>query len=145
MTDLELALLNQYVEFLAWLLPASQTFPFHQRQQVTLRLLAAALDLHEHLEAADQAHGYNRLLLLRKAELDLGSVRLYLRLVEKLGWLLPGQYLYAVSVLHVVGNMLATWLKQTTGSSTGQAAVPPQGLGHETNKGAKQIWPTTKS
>ncbi len=117
MTHNEQIILNDTVDFITWLLPASHNFPRAHRQTVTLRLLGAALDLHEHLEAASLASGSARLILLNQAEQDLGKVRLYLRMAEKLGWLPPGEYLVAVNWLASIAHQRSAWATLTHSSS----------------------------
>ena len=117
MGEAELAILNLTVDFIAWLLPTSSQFPHAHRQTVTLHLLAAALDLHERLEAASAAQGSARLAILGLVVNDLGKVRLYLRMAEKLKWLAPGEYLKTVRLLAEIDCQLRAWIKITRVSS----------------------------
>lgn len=93
-------------DFLTWLLPATNKFPRAQRHTATLRLLNAAFDLRERLEAANVAAGAARQALLRQADLDLGRVRTYLRLAVKWDWLTAGQYLHAAEKVAEIGRLL---------------------------------------
>lgn len=126
MSENELAIINLSLDFLSWLLPVSQNFPVLHRQTITLNLLGAALDLHEHMEAASQAFGSARLILLSQVETDLGKIRLYLRMTEKMSWLPAGEYLKAVQKLAEVNLHLRTWSKHTqVGAGIGGQFIGP--------------------
>jgi len=109
----EMPIFTRTFDFLTWLLPASNRFPRAHRFTVTQRLLDAAFDLREHLEAANHQQGLSRLNLLRQADQDLGRVRLYLRLAAHWNWLTPGQYEHAAGMLAEIGRLLGGWLKVT--------------------------------
>jgi hypothetical protein len=111
----EMPIFTRTFDFLTWLLPVTNNFPRAQRQSVTQRLLSAAFDLRERLEAANIASGAARLTLLRQADLDLGRVRLYLRLAIKWEWLKPGQYQHAARMVSEIGRLLGGWIKVTQG------------------------------
>lgn len=49
----EMPLFTRTFDFITWLLPVTNNFPKAHRHTVTKRLLDAALDLHEHIEAAN--------------------------------------------------------------------------------------------
>ncbi len=51
----EMPIFTRTFDFLTWLLPITEHFPRAQRFAVTQRLLNAAFDLREHLEAANAA------------------------------------------------------------------------------------------
>ena len=110
----EMVIFTRTFDLLTWLLPATNHFPRAHRQTATLRLLNAAFDLRERLEAANGSRGTARLALLRQADLDLGRVRLYLRLAVKWNWLTPGQYQHAAAMLTEIGCLLGGWLKAST-------------------------------
>ena len=83
MPSQEMPIFVRTFDFLSWLLPETNRFPRAQRLSATQRLLNAAFDLREHLEAANRNQGASRLELLRQADADLDRVRLYLRLAVK--------------------------------------------------------------
>ncbi|HEY9076215.1 MAG TPA: diversity-generating retroelement protein Avd [Anaerolineaceae bacterium] len=93
-------------DFLTWLLPATNHFPRAHRFTLTQRLLNAAFDLREHLEAANHRMGADRLALLKQADADLDRVRLYLRLAAGWGWLNPGQYQHVAGMVAEIGRLL---------------------------------------
>lgn len=98
-------------DFLTWLLPVTNHFPRAHRHTFTQRLLTAAFDLRERLEAANAVNGAARLALLRQADLDLGRVRLYLRLAVRWDWLSAGQYRHAAEMVAEIGRLLGGWIR----------------------------------
>jgi hypothetical protein len=94
MAQNEMPIFTRTFDFLIWLLPVSNHFPRAHRFTFTNRLLNAAFDLREHLEAANSVSGINRRALLDQADLDLNRVRTYLRLAARWDWLSSGQYLF---------------------------------------------------
>jgi hypothetical protein len=92
MAKQEMVVFTRCFDFLSWLLPATNGFPRAHRQTVTRRLLDAAFDVHEHIEAADHRQGAGRLERLDRADGALDRVRLYLRLCCRWQWLSEGQY-----------------------------------------------------
>jgi hypothetical protein len=105
-------------DFLTWLLPLSNHFPRAQRLTLTRRLLDAAFDLREHLEAANAVKGHPRLELLDQADLDLSRVRTYLRLAAGWSWITSGQYQHAAGMLAEIGRLLGGWKKATHSGSS---------------------------
>ncbi len=110
-------------DFLTWLLPVTDHFPRAQRFIFTRRLLDAAFDLREHLEAANAATGRARLALLDQADLDLNRVRTCLRLAASWQWLSEGQYGHAAGMVVEIGKLLGGWKKVSTAGSS----PPPNG------------------
>lgn len=113
MTTPEMPIFTRTFDFLAWLLPASNRFPRAHRFTLTQRLLNAAFDLREHLEAANARLGKERLAWLAQADADLDRVRLYLRLAAKLDWLTAGQYQHVAAMVAEIGRLLGGWKKAT--------------------------------
>jgi hypothetical protein len=64
----EMPIFTRTFDFLTWLLPITNHFPRAQRHTFTARLLNAAFDLREHLEAANACMGAERRKLLAQAE-----------------------------------------------------------------------------
>ncbi len=62
----EMPIFTRTFDFLTWLLPVTNRFPRAQRFTVTKRLLDAAFDLREYLEAAQRRRGRDRLRALRR-------------------------------------------------------------------------------
>ena len=98
-------------DFITWLLPVSEHFPRAHRHSFTERLLAAAFDLRERLEAAEHRMGRERLVQLHLADEALDRVRTYLRLAVRWQWLSPGQYRHAAGMVAEIGRLLGGWKK----------------------------------
>jgi hypothetical protein len=101
-------------DLLSWLLPVTNNFPRAHRFTVTSRLLNAAFDLRERLEAANLRRGRERQEQLLLADEALARLRLYLRLAARWGWLKAGQYEHAAGMVAEVGRLLGGWQKVTT-------------------------------
>ena len=109
----EMPIFTRTFDFLVWLLAMTNHFPRSQRFVVTKRLLDAALDLREHLEAAQHRRGNARLNALHRADESLSKVRLYLRLATRMKWMDAGQYRHAAGMVDEIGRLLGGWLKVT--------------------------------
>jgi len=109
----EMVIMTRSFDFLSWLLPATNNFPRAHRHTFTQRLLDAAFDLREHLEAANHRRGRARLAQLRSADEDLDRVRVYLRLAARWKWLSGGQYRHVAGMVNEIGRMLGGWQKTT--------------------------------
>jgi hypothetical protein len=117
MANAEMPIFTRTFDFLTWLLPATNHFPRAHRHTFTQRLLSAAFDLREHLEAANHRHGQERLKLLHAADEDLDRVRIYVRLAAKWGWLSAGQYQHVAAMVAEIGRLLGGWHKVTASVS----------------------------
>ena len=100
-------------DMLTWLLPITNNFPRAHRHTATKRLLDAAFDLREHLEAANHRMGAERMAFLRLADEDLDNLRLYIRLAARWEWLNPGQYQHVAKMVAEIGRLLGGWIKIT--------------------------------
>ncbi len=87
MSSEEMPIFTRSFDFLTWLLPITNNFPRAHRHTATKRLLDAAFDLREHLEAANHRLGSERLAYLKLADEDLDNIRLYIRLAARWEWL----------------------------------------------------------
>jgi len=121
MSSAEMPIFTRTFDFLSWLLPATNHFPRAHRFSFTQRLLDAAFDLREHLEAANAASGKARQALLAQADLDLNRIRTCLRLAARWEWLSPGQYQHVAEMVAEIGRLLGGWIKVSGGSN------PPPG------------------
>jgi len=113
MADEEMPIFTRTFDFLTWLLPVTNNFPRAQRHTATKRLLDAAFNLREHLEAANHRLGAARLQMLNLADEDLDNVRLYVRLAVRWEWLTDGQYQHVAAMLAEIGRLLGGWKKVT--------------------------------
>ncbi|MBI5291121.1 MAG: four helix bundle protein [Chloroflexi bacterium] len=91
----------------------SQSFPRPHRFGATQRLQNAAMDFQELIVEAESLRGAERLERLRRADAELGKVRLYLRLCRQWDWLTAGQYEHASRMIAEMGRLLGGWLKAT--------------------------------
>ncbi|MEW5869482.1 MAG: diversity-generating retroelement protein Avd [Chloroflexota bacterium] len=111
MSNPEMPIFTRTFDFLTWLLPTTNHFPRAHRLTLTARLLNAAFDLREQLEAANHRMGRERLAYLNAADESLDRVRLYLRLAVKWDWLTGGQYQHAARMVTEIGRLLGGWKK----------------------------------
>lgn len=114
----EMPLFTRTFDFLTWLLPVTNNFPRAHRQTVTKRLLDAAFDLREHIEAANHRMGKARLDYIRLADEDLDNIRLYLRLAARWEWLKAGQYRHVAEMVAEIGRLLGGWKNVTHSQHT---------------------------
>ena len=113
MSRAEMPIFTRTYDLLTWLLPVSNHFPRAHRYTFTNRLLGAAFDLREQLDAANHRRGGQRLDLLQEADISLDRVRLYLRLAVRWEWLSAGQYRHAAEMVTEIGRLLGGWKKAT--------------------------------
>lgn len=113
MTGQEMPIFTRTFDFLTWLLPITNHFPTAHRHTFTKRLLDAAFDLREQLEAANHRMGKERLIFLKAADESLDKVRTYLRLAAKWEWLSQGQYHHVANMVAEIGKLLGGWRKVT--------------------------------
>ncbi len=106
MAQPEMVIFTRTFDFLAWLLPVTNNFPGAHRHTFTRRLLDAAFDLRELLEAANHRHGHDRQVKLSEADEALDRVRMYLRLAARWEWLSAGQYQHVAAMLTEIGKLL---------------------------------------
>ncbi len=99
-------------DLLEWLVPKGESFPRAFRHTVTQRLLAAALDLPEHLYRAQSRRGKSRQEVLIEADAALNTLRLYLRLAHRWRWLSDGQYEHVSRMVAEIGRLLGGWMRQ---------------------------------
>ncbi len=111
----ETPIFTRTFDFLTWLLPVTNHFPRAHRHTFTHRLLNAAFDLREHLEAANHRSGAERRKRLRAADEALDRIRLYVRLAARWKWLSEGQYNHVSRMVKELGDLLGGWIKQTRG------------------------------
>jgi hypothetical protein len=107
----ESPLFSRTFDFLSWLLSRTQDFPRPHRFSVTQRLQNAAMNFQELIVEAEALRGAARMDRLRRADAELGKVRLYLRLCRQWDWLTTGQYEHASRLIAEMGRLLGGWLK----------------------------------
>lgn len=75
----------------------------------------ATLDCQEALLEAQNYAGKIRLRHLRRADVCLNKIRLYLRLIYRWRWISLGQYEHVSRMVAEIGRLLGGWIKQTGG------------------------------
>ncbi len=105
----DMVIFSRTFDMLDWLLPKGESFPRTYRNTVTQRMMDSALDFHEELNAARNQGGSTRQRHLRSASAHLDSLRLYLRLAQRWGWITPGQHRHASGMLAEIGRLLGGW------------------------------------
>ena len=111
----EMVIFVRVFDLLEWLVPKGESFPRTFRHTVTQRLLAAALDLPEHLYRAQSRRGKPRQEALIEADATLNTLRLYLRLAHRWRWLWNGHYEHVSRMVAEIGRLLGGWMRQSAG------------------------------
>lgn len=109
----EMVVFSRCYDLLAWLVPKAEGFPRAFRFNVVQRLVDAALDLQEALLEAQGERASRRGAALRRADVALARLKLYLRLAHRWQWLTPGQYEHASRLAAEIGRLIGGWMKQT--------------------------------
>jgi len=106
----ELPIFTRWMQFLEWLLPATEKFPKRVRFTFSDRINNLALDIMEDLVEARYSRDKQR--LLKRVNLRLERLRMLLRLCHRLKYLPHQRYEHAMRSLNEVGRMLGGWIKQ---------------------------------
>lgn len=109
----ELPIFVRWLEFLAWLLPATEKFPKRVRFTFADRINNLALDIVEDLVEA--RYSRDKQPLLKRVNLRLEKLRVLLRLCHQLQYLPHQGYEHAARELNQVSRMLGGWIKQQEG------------------------------
>ena len=97
-------------DLLLWILERTRKFPRDQRFVLAKRIQDAALDLYDALLEAGR-HREDRLTALRRADLILERLKVYVRLSERMRLLSTSQYEHLSRGLAEVGRLLGAWIK----------------------------------
>ncbi len=106
----ELPIFTRWVQFLEWLLPATEKFPKRARFTFADRINSLALDIVEDLVEA--RYSRDKQPLLGRINLRLERLRILLRLSHRMKYLPHPGYEHAARELNEVGRMLGGWMKQ---------------------------------
>jgi len=106
----ELPIFTRWMQFLEWLLPATEKFPKRVRFTFADRINNLALDIAEDLVEA--RYSRDKQPLLRRINLRLEKLRILLRLCHRMKYLPHQGYEHAARKLNEVGRMLGGWMKQ---------------------------------
>ena len=97
-------------DFLKWLLPVTQKFPKSQRFVLAQRLQQTAFQFYELTIEARRVRPNDA--VLKRADIELDKLRLYLRLCHELELLGMGQYRHASRMTTEMGKLLGGWMKK---------------------------------
>lgn len=106
----EMPIFTRWMQFLEWLLPATEKFPKRVRFTFADRINNLALDIVEDLVEA--RYSRDKQQLLKRINLRLEKLRILLRLCHRLKYLPHQSYEHAMHALNEVGRMLGGWIKQ---------------------------------
>jgi len=108
----ELIIFKKAYDFSKWLLQHTNKFPKSHRFSVAVRLENGILNFLRQITVAN--HRKQKLPLLRAADEELLSLRIFLRLSHDLRFISTLSYEYAIKQLEEVGKMLGGWIKSQT-------------------------------
>jgi hypothetical protein len=114
MSDM-MVIFTRTTDLLAWLMPRCARFPSVYRHTVTQHLADAALGFAEAIHHANSQRDRQRAAYLHTADAHLNTMRMYLLLVMRWGWLSSGQYEHVSRMVSEIGKLLGGWIKQTEG------------------------------
>ncbi len=116
-TDQEdLPIFVKWMEFLEWLMPATEKFPKRARFSFSQRIECLALDVAEALVEA--RYSRNKQMQLQAINLKLEKLRVLIRLSHSLKFLSHEGYQHATRSINEVGKILGSWIKSLSGEST---------------------------
>ena len=108
--DEDLPVFVKWMDFLDWLLDATEKFPKHVRFTIAVRIENLALDIVEDLVEARYAR--EKSVILERANLRLEKIRVLLRISHDRQYLSRKGYLHAMKAVSETGRMLGGWIKQ---------------------------------
>ena len=106
----ELPIFTAWMQFLEWLLPATEKFPKRVRFTFADRINSLALDIAEDLVEA--RYSRDKQAILRRVNLRLEKLRVLLRLCHRLQYLPHAGYEHAAKSVNAVGRMLGGWARE---------------------------------
>jgi hypothetical protein len=105
----ESPIFSRTYDLLRWLLPQTVKFPRQQRFVMAVSVQRTALQFQE--ELIEAAYSDQPAPGLRRADVTLTKLRLYLRLCRDLELLTPGQYAHVTRMVTEIGRLLGGWRK----------------------------------
>ncbi len=106
----DLPIFIMWMDFMKWLLTTTDHFPKKARFTFTDRLVYLALLIVEDLIEA--RYSRNKILILRRANMNLEKIRVFVRICFELRFFSRKSYEYAVRSINEIGKMLGGWMKQ---------------------------------
>ena len=108
--DAELPIFAKWMEFLKWLLAATDKMPKKARFTLTNRINNLAIDLVEDLIEA--RYSRNKTTALRSANMKLEKMRVLMRIAFDSEFIPMTAFKHSAIALNETGKMLGGWLKQ---------------------------------
>lgn len=99
-------------DFLLWIVPHVQKFPRQYRFGLGERIQRLSLDFQDSIVAGGKTGGSERRDWLRRADIQLEQLRVWLRLARDLQLLSIQQHEHAARLLAEIGRLLGGWIKQ---------------------------------
>lgn len=96
--------------FMVWLFDHTRKFPKHERFRMAKCIDDALIGFHAAILRAAQMPDAK--LHLREADLQLDTLRTYLRLAVEMKYTTPNQYHHAAQHTTELGKLLGGWLKK---------------------------------
>jgi 23S rRNA-intervening sequence protein len=106
----ELPIFTHWMQFLEWLLPATEKFPKRVRFTFSDRINNLALEIA--LDLVEARYSRDKLPILHRMNLHLEQLRVLLRLCHRLQYLPHAGYEHAAKSLNAVGRELGGWIKE---------------------------------
>lgn len=106
----DLPVFIKWMDFVKWLLTTTDNFPKKARFTFSDRLVQLALLIVEDLIEA--RYSRNKILILRRANMNLEKIRVLLRICFEMRFFPRKSYEYASQSINEVGKMLGGWMKQ---------------------------------
>lgn len=118
----DLPIFAKWMEFLDWLLAATDKFPVKARFSFCQRIEGIALDVVEDLVEA--RYSPDKRAMLRRANLRLEKLRVLLRLSHRRRYLSHDAFAHATKAVNETGRMLGGWMKQQGGAANETPRLP---------------------
>lgn len=105
----ELIIFKKSYDFSKWLLNHTNKYPKSHRFSIAVKLENAILDFLRLITIANNRQ--KKIPLLRAADEELLSMRVFLRLSQDLRFISLSSYEYGIKQLEEMGKMLGGWIK----------------------------------
>ncbi len=108
------------VDFIEWIIPALDKFPKSRKFFLGDRIATGLLDVLDKLIEANYSR--EKLLLLRKANLQLEKIRYLLRIAYRMRCFDVRKYEFCSKALVEIGRMIGGWIKSLQAPATSRQA-----------------------
>jgi four helix bundle protein len=106
----DLPIFVKWMDFLKWIMTATEKFPKKVRFTFADRIIVMALDIVEDLIEA--RYTKNKIYTLQKANLRLEKLRVLMRISFESKFLPHQAYKHAMYSINEIGKMIGGWMKQ---------------------------------